>query len=103
MRLDSILAEPLQIQAVLARLNVPVSLVGRIGNDPLGILVRQQIEKWIYSNGKPGAAFKHQSQKVVSRRRPWFSRISLSQVQTNRTKQIGFCEPRSGKFRLCRR
>jgi sugar/nucleoside kinase (ribokinase family) len=32
--------------AVLARLNVPVSLVGRIGNDPLGILVRQQIEKW---------------------------------------------------------
>jgi hypothetical protein len=23
-----------------------VSLVGRIGNDPLGILVRQQIEKW---------------------------------------------------------
>jgi sugar/nucleoside kinase (ribokinase family) len=32
--------------AVLARLNTPVSLVGRIGNDPLGILVRQQIEKW---------------------------------------------------------
>jgi sugar/nucleoside kinase (ribokinase family) len=32
--------------AVLARLNTPVSLVGRIGDDSLGGLVRQQIEKW---------------------------------------------------------
>ena len=32
--------------AVLARLGVPVSVVGRIGDDPLGVLVRQQLELW---------------------------------------------------------
>jgi sugar/nucleoside kinase (ribokinase family) len=32
--------------AVLSRLGVPVSVVGRIGTDPFGQLVRQQIEKW---------------------------------------------------------
>jgi sugar/nucleoside kinase (ribokinase family) len=32
--------------AVLSRLGVPVSVVGRIGSDPFGQLVRQEIEKW---------------------------------------------------------
>ena len=32
--------------AVLSRLGVPVSVVGRIGSDPFGHLVRQELEKW---------------------------------------------------------
>jgi sugar/nucleoside kinase (ribokinase family) len=35
--------------AVLSRLGVPVSVVGRIGSDPFGSLVRQEIEKWASS------------------------------------------------------
>jgi len=35
--------------AVLSRLGVPVSVVGRIGSDPFGNLVRQEIEKWASS------------------------------------------------------
>jgi sugar/nucleoside kinase (ribokinase family) len=31
---------------VLSRLGVPVSVVGRIGSDPFGHLVRQELEKW---------------------------------------------------------
>ena len=32
--------------AVLARLEVPVSVVGRIGNDALGRLVREEVSRW---------------------------------------------------------
>jgi sugar/nucleoside kinase (ribokinase family) len=35
--------------AVLARLGVPISVVGRIGNDQFGSFVRQQLEKWAHT------------------------------------------------------